>query len=136
MLDSANQSCMVMFTAYRHEYMAPVSSPTVIPFTNVTLNIGAAYNNGTFTAPVDGYYWFAATLYVGGYHTYIRMVKNNFEIASTTSRFSSANLGIHLYLDQGDRVWMELTDFISTGRIYCYAGQGYCIFTGSLIQVA
>ena len=126
-----------MFTAYRNGNMNEVSSPTVIPFPNVTLNIGAAYDNhGIFTAPVNGYYWFGATLRSNDRLTYIRMVKNNFEIASTILQYSSASIGIHLYLAEGDRVWMELTDFTSTGRIYCSLGEAYCIFTGSLIQAA
>lgn len=53
------------FSVFRTSAMTSASSPTVVPFDTKTFDTGSnvdiVTNKGRFTAPVAGFYWFAAT---------------------------------------------------------------------------
>lgn len=111
-----------------------------LPFDNVTLNLGNAYDarHAQFRAPVDGIYEFHVTLSTNAGYTVAATVMLNARPVvnirtGNPNQFNSATNAVVLHMTTGDDLWIQHSHNISDSN-RLYYGEGYLTtFSGHLV---
>lgn len=129
------------FSVFRNAAVNSNTSPAIIPFDTKLFDNNNNYNTSTYkyTAPVTGYYWFAAaagnTLAAGAPMNTRIVTSAGQEIVGTT--ISSPNAGTIsevtglLYLVAGQTVEAR---YMGGGGSVMYVGQSQCYFMGFIVS--
>ncbi|KAJ7988115.1 hypothetical protein DPEC_G00320280 [Dallia pectoralis] len=105
-------------TGDKHTYLGPFDSDRTMMYTEVTTNIGGAYNpeTGHFTAPFQGVYFFMFSCYAGTTKKVnAELLKNGENVAGISetgnpqfSIYHGGSNGVTLDLAKGDRIYVVL----------------------------
>ena len=117
-----------------------MSSGTKIPFNRIKTNIGGGWStsNHTFTAPVDGLYYFSLgimTTYSSRYHAQAKIMRGNAVLRyvltnkASSNGYYSATGSVLIKLNKGHQIHAERI----SGTLYSDGGL-YTHFVGFLIQ--
>ena len=76
---TADLNVHVAFSAFIPEgSRIPASGGSIVPFASIITNTGGAYDkSGTFTAPVDGYYFFAIDVNISTDYGILQLLQND-----------------------------------------------------------
>lgn len=105
----------VAFSATHPQSFTSVSGHTVV-FPNIISNVGGGYNNqdGVFTAPVDGVFFWKITQSVNENDFYYQFILNGsvktitLVYGRSDDSFRTSSSLIVLQLSRGDRVWIKM----------------------------
>lgn len=134
-----NRSALA-FTAHLDKDISILGGDQFLPFDNVTLNLGNAYDgrHSQFRAPVDGTYEFHATLSTNAGYTLAAdiMLNGNPVVKIRTgndNQFNTANNAIVVHMMAGDDLWIQHDHDISDSN-RLYYGEGFLTsFSGHLV---
>ena len=121
------------FYVRRDSDWGPVTTQQPIPYGNVNMNIGAAWDidANMFTAPVGGVYHFYYAHEGGIFYLTINGGAYQ-EVYIDSSSMHTGSRSATIQLQAGDQVWVQLhSDNVS--YIYCQSGGNECSFSGFLV---
>lgn len=128
------------FTAHLDKDITVLGIDQAIPFDNVTLNAGNAYDarHAQFRAPFNGTYQFFATLTNNaGYQLAAQFMLNGSPVVkirtANDNQFHTATNGMAIHMQAGDDLWVQHAHSITdSNRLYHGTGL-YTTFSGYLI---
>jgi len=116
-----------------------LSSGRRLVFNKVVINIGDAYTNGVFIAPVHGAYEFSVSL-LSGYkkdnpgNAYVRHNGHNVaKIVAGPAESTFATMSIDIVLDLNARDSVDVVSWSNDHFIWCGPTVPVCWFTGKLL---
>lgn len=142
---SASCTCFnrssLAFTAHLDKDITVLGADQPIPFDNVSLNLGGAYDarHAQFRSPVAGTYTFHITLTTNAGYTLAAVVLLNGNPVvkirtGNDNQFNTASNSVVLHMDAGDDLWIQHDHDISDSNRLFY-GEGFLTsFTGHLIS--
>ena len=134
-----NRSALA-FTAHLDKDITVLGANQAIPFDNVTLNLGGAYDgrHSQFRAPVAGTYEFHMTLSTNaGYQLAADVMLNGKPVVKirtgNDNQFNTATNAVILHMNTGDDMWVQHSQNITDSN-KLYYGEGFLTsYSGHLV---
>ena len=138
---SCSNDSAVAFTAFLNKNVLTFGIQQPVPFDNVTLNYGNAYDTRqeAFTAPVDGIYQVSVTIATNaGYTLVVDILHNRSLLAKlrtgNDNQWHTATNNIIVRMKKGDDIWVEHDKTTSDSNRLYYGSGMITTFSGYLVH--